>query len=107
MSCVAALALVGPGVGCLGPAAAAGKASKPALPLSARPAPTAGLSSEEINRAAKLCVNKCVRCHQLYDPAPYSDSAWRMWMTKMASKSHLKPEETDLLSRYFEAFRAQ
>lgn len=79
--------------------------SKPTLPLDARPAAGSGLSDEEITRAAKLTVNKCVRCHQLYDPAQYSNTDWITWMGKMSRKAHLKPDQTQLLSRYFDAFR--
>ena len=79
--------------------------AKPTLPLDARPAAGSGLSDEEITRAAKLTVNKCVRCHQLYDPAQYSDADWTTWMRKMSRKAHLKPDQTQLLSHYFDAFR--
>jgi hypothetical protein len=100
-----AIALSGWGMACRGvPRAKA--TSKPTLPLDARPAAGAGLSDEEISRAAKLSLNKCVRCHQLYDPASYSDADWTAWMGKMSRKAHLKSDQTKLLSRYFEAFRS-
>jgi len=54
---------------------------------------------------AKLALNKCVRCHQLYDPKAYNDSDWRVWTMKMSRKAHLKPDQEELLSRYFEGFR--
>ena len=79
--------------------------SKPSLPLDARPSAGAGLSADEISKAAKLSVNKCVRCHQLYDPVQYTDAVWASWMGKMSRKAHLKADQTELLSRYFEAFR--
>jgi hypothetical protein len=81
------------------------KTSKPTLPLAARPTPRTGLSAQEINKGAKLALNKCVRCHQLYDPTAYQGAEWRAWMAKMARKAHLKSDEADLVLRYFEGFR--
>jgi len=104
--CVTAIGLSGGGTGCQGvtPAKAS---SKPVLPLAAIPAASAGFSAAEIDRAAKLCLNKCVRCHPLYDPAQYNDAAWDTWMGKMSKKAHLKSDQKELLNRYFEAFRKQ
>lgn len=79
--------------------------SKPTLRLDARPTPRAGLSAEEIRKGAKLSLGKCVRCHQLYDPKAYQDAEWRTWIAKMSRKAHLKPNQEELLSRYFEAFK--
>ena len=79
--------------------------SKPTLRLDARPTPRTGLSAEEIRKGAKLSLNKCVRCHQLYDPTAYQDPEWRAWMVKMSRKAHLKPDQAELLSRYFEGFK--
>ena len=102
---IAALFLAAWAVGCQS-ATASTKPSKPTLPRNARPVPRPGFSTDDINRAAKLCANKCVRCHQLYDPKAYSDSEWHSWMTKMSGKAHLKNDQQELLTRYFEAFRA-
>lgn len=106
LAIVAALALTMWVVGCQSAAAVTKASSKPALPLDARPTPRAGLSAPEINRAGRLSVAKCVRCHQLYNPAAYGDAQWRSWMTKMSKKAHLKLDQAELLSQYFEAFRA-
>jgi hypothetical protein len=76
------------------------------LPTYARPANTAGLSGVQVDQAAKLCVDKCVRCHPLYDPASYGDAEWQSWVTKMTGKAHLKPGQAELLWRYLGAFRA-
>ena len=105
-SLIAALVLAGWAMACQSAAVGTKPASKPTLPRSARPAPGPGFSTDDINRAAKLCANKCVRCHQLYDPSAYGDTEWRSWMTKMAGKAHLKTDQQELLSRYFDAFRA-
>ena len=91
--------------GCRSAAGKVGASSKPFLPPDARPAPRVGLSAEEIKKGAKLSLGKCVRCHQLYDPATYQDTEWRAWMVKMSRKAHLKTEQEELLSRYFAAFR--
>ena len=102
---IGALVLAAWALGCQSAAAGAKPSSKPTLPRNARPRPGPGLSAEDIHRAAKLCVNKCVRCHQLYDPSAYNDSQYHSWMTKMAGKAHLKTDQAELLARYFEAFR--
>ena|SRR5947207_1834139 len=102
--CVGVLVLSGWGIGCRGVAHAKAP-PKPTLPLEARPAPSPSLPAQDIDRAAKLSLNKCVRCHALYDPAQYSGAAWTTWMGKMSRKAHLKSDQSELLSRYFEGFR--
>lgn len=72
--------------GCSGPARA-----------SAAPA-----ASDEVTVARKLYAAKCAKCHQLYDPAKYTDAEWTKWMGKMSRKSKLKPEQQEMLSRYIE-----
>ena|ERR1051326_1450540 len=106
MGLMAALVLAGWVMGCHSAAASTKPSSRPTLPRNARPTAKPGLSADDVNRGAKLCANKCLRCHQLYDPSAYSDSQWRSWMTKMTGKAHLKNDQAELLSRYLEAFRA-
>ena len=60
----------------------------------------------EVKAARKLNVVKCARCHKLYSPTAYAETDWLKWMEKMRGKSKLKPEQSDLLTRYFEALRA-
>jgi hypothetical protein len=105
LGCAAIIAAVVGEMGCESPAPSARTKRIPTLSVDARPANTAGLSTEEINRAAKLFVGKCARCHPLYDPTPYNDVEWGNWMTKMSKKAHLKAEQAELLSRYLGAFR--
>lgn len=78
---------------------------KPFLAANAVPPSTAGLSSDDIAQGATLHTAKCARCHKFYDPAAYSDTEWRLWMTKMAKKAKLTPDQEAVLSRYLEAFR--
>ena len=52
--------------------------------------------------ARQLYIAKCARCHKLYDPAPYSDAEWRMWMTKMSKKAKLDPNQEQELTQYIE-----
>ncbi|NBR86056.1 MAG: hypothetical protein EBS84_19645 [Proteobacteria bacterium] len=77
----------------------------PAPAAAARAAERAGMTPGDIARAAELYPLKCAKCHKFYDPASYPDAEWRTWMTKMSKKSHLQPDETDLLARYLEAAR--
>jgi hypothetical protein len=53
----------------------------------------------------KLYIAKCARCHKFYDPAKYSDKAWREWMDKMSKKAKLKPDQKEILSKYLDTFR--
>jgi hypothetical protein len=92
-------------VGCQGPTLPAKTKKTRTLPSSARPANTAELSADEVNRGAKLCLAKCARCHPLYDPSAYSDVEWQQWMTRMSKKARLKTGQEELLSRYLQAFR--
>jgi len=93
-------------LGCEGPTRPHKRERIRTLPPSARPAITAGLSTEQLNLAARLWVAKCARCHPLYDPGAYHDVKWTYWMTRMSKKAHLKPEQEELVSRYLGAFRA-
>ena len=88
------------------PTHSAGTHQVPTLPPSVRPTSTAGLTSEQVNKAAKLWIAKCARCHPLYDPGFYNDVDWGSWMTKMSRKAHLKAEQEELLRIYLGAFRA-
>jgi hypothetical protein len=50
----------------------------------------------------QLYIAKCARCHRLYDPTPYSDAEWRMWLTKMSKKAKLTPAQEQELTQYVE-----
>jgi hypothetical protein len=76
------------------------------LAANAMPPNTAGLSPNDIAEGSKLHTAKCARCHKFYDPAAYSDTDWRLWMTKMGKKAKLTPDQETVLSRYLEAFRS-
>ena len=79
---------------------------KPVLPPRATPPSTDGFSAVELEDAGKLFRAKCLRCHEFYDPASYSNEDWQMWMGKMTKKAKLKPDQAETLSRYLECFRA-
>lgn len=49
-----------------------------------------------------LYLNKCSKCHKLYDPARYSDTQWQGWMEKMSRKAKLTPKQEKLLEDYIE-----
>jgi hypothetical protein len=57
--------------------------------------------------ARRLYRTKCLRCHKEYNPANYSDTAWRDWMDKMSKKAKLKPDQKELLTRYLDDVRKQ
>jgi hypothetical protein len=92
--------------GCASHAPADGVESKAVLHADAVPPDTTGFSAGGLRAARSLYSAKCLRCHKSYDPAGYSDAAWRSWMAKMSRKARLKPDEAVLLERYLGAFRA-
>ena len=75
-----------------------------ALPPTPRGA-QALFSGTEIELARNLCLNKCVKCHNFYDPAKYNDVEWSKWMSKMNRKAKLDAAQAELLGRYLETFR--
>ena len=60
---------------------------------------------DEVGQTRKLYIAKCARCHRLYDPTQYTDSAWQVWMDKMSKKAKLKVDQKELLTRYLETVR--
>jgi len=106
LALVALLVASGVVAGCATSAPRKWAVSKP-LKVNARPPNTAGLSRQEIETAAKLCTAKCVRCHELYNPAAYSAHEWLSWRAKMTRKAQLRPEQAELLWRYLGEFRLQ
>ena len=71
-----------------------------ALASAGVPTRAADISSDAPGR--KLYVGKCARCHELYDPAKYSDEQWQVWMEKMGRKAKLQPDQNKLISDYVE-----
>ena len=63
------------------------------------------MSPQEIVAARKLYVNKCARCHRLYEPTRYDDKAWQNWMEKMRRKARLNDTQYELLNRYLRSIR--
>lgn len=60
----------------------------------------------ELKRAQDLYVAKCAKCHALPVPARYSEAQWKSWMDKMSKKSHLTPQQSQLLAKYSEQLQA-
>src|SRR5262245_28873621 len=79
--------------GCTGPARATDASAGPAS------------SPDPLIATRKLYLNKCARCHKLYDPAKYSDADWQDWMTKMSRKAKLNPAQKETLVNYTDALR--
>lgn len=84
----------------------------PVDPATAAPPPippgagAASWTTEELQTARALYINKCTRCHKFHDPANYTDDKWDGWMKKMSHKARLKTEQEAALSRYLELFRS-
>jgi hypothetical protein len=104
---LAAVAVAMVFLGCQVPAHGRGQAKGSVPVLDAAVASAAGLSSQEVSDAGRLCAAKCVRCHKFYNPAVYSDSEWQRWMRKMSKKAKLDPNQAQLLSRYLGAFQLE
>ena len=52
-----------------------------------------------------LYLMKCSKCHRLYDPKEYEDTAWADWMVKMKKKARLNDEQYEKIARYAESLR--
>lgn len=64
------------------------------------------LAAREIAAARKIYAAKCAKCHRFYDPTNYAEPDWRVWMEKMNKKSKLNAEQSSLLNRYLDVYRA-
>jgi len=62
----------------------------------------AELLNPDLVAAQKLYVNRCAKCHKMYDPAKYTAAQWDTWMDKMGKKARLKPAQKDALEEYIE-----
>ena len=62
-------------------------------------------SSERIEKAKKLYLVKCSKCHRLYDPKEYEDAAWSKWIGKMKKKAHLNEDQYEQISNYLDSVR--
>ncbi|MFA6563823.1 MAG: hypothetical protein WCV00_18110 [Verrucomicrobiia bacterium] len=62
-------------------------------------------SAAELAAGAKLNRAKCAKCHKLYDPAAYDESAWNGWMTKMRQKARLTDSDYAALRAYLDSQR--
>lgn len=76
------------------------------LVLSAALAGAEPLTPPQLKAARKLYTTKCAKCHQLYDPKSYSQAEWQAWVQKMSRKAKLKPDQEELLFRYWETLSA-
>ncbi len=62
-------------------------------------------SVERIEKAKKLYLTKCSKCHRLYVPKEYDDATWSEWMEKMKTKAHLNEDQYEQISHYLESLR--
>ncbi len=59
-----------------------------------------GSAVDQTAAGRKLYVNKCAKCHKMYDPANYTDRQWDSWMGKMQKKAKLNPQEKEAVNEY-------
>ena len=64
------------------------------------------MDAEQAERARKIYLLKCAKCHRYYDPAQYTEVEWSNWMKKMSRKAHLNREQEAALNAYLGAFRS-
>ncbi len=57
-------------------------------------------SVEHLNEGFQLYKSKCSGCHFLPVPNEYTEKKWLETMPEMGEKSHLSPEEYDLVLKY-------
>lgn len=62
-------------------------------------------NSESLAAGKKLYLNKCAKCHKMYDPAKYDDHQWDSWMNKMDKKAKLKAREKEAVAEYIRTLR--
>jgi cytochrome c5 len=80
--------------------AAPPRPAAPAAPAMEAPAPP----SAEMMTAGKATFSaKCGRCHDLPDPARYSEQRWGPIMVEMSGKAKLTKEETVNVTAYVKA----
>jgi hypothetical protein len=58
-------------------------------------------------KAKKLYLLKCAKCHRLYDSKSYDDAQWSEWMVKMKKKAHLDNGQYELILHYLESLRKE
>ena len=63
------------------------------------------VSTEQLESARTLYVNRCSSCHSLNLPHDYSVSEWREWMPKMARKAKLADTQEAEILRFVLAAR--
>ncbi|HEY5909438.1 MAG TPA: hypothetical protein VJA21_02410 [Verrucomicrobiae bacterium] len=73
-----------------------------ALSLPAPAGRSAEIAPDPTEVGRKLYQNRCAKCHQMYDPAKYTDTQWQTWMTKMGKKAKLRPAEKQMVLQYVE-----
>lgn len=76
----------------------AGCASNPSAPAVRRQAIPDGHAE-----GAALYVKHCGDCHDLHDPASYTDFQWSQHMIKMARKANLDGRRAALIEAYVKA----
>ena len=77
-----------------------------ALAVAIEPASAGELAAIDLAAARAIYVAKCAKCHQFYEPTNYAEPDWRKWMVKMNKKSKLKADQSGLLNRYLDTYRA-
>jgi len=65
------------------------------------------VSPADTTAARKIYEVKCAKCHKFYEPTDYAQAKWDDWMSKMARKSRLKPDQQRLLTQFLDDYRKQ
>jgi len=76
------------------------------LSVSASFANTQPLPSGSQEKARKLYVSKCAKCHRFYEPTRYQETDWQDWMLRMGRKSKLSEDDQRILTAYLDQYRA-
>lgn len=62
-----------------------------------------GIKLEDLKHGRQLYVDHCGSCHQLHLPRQYSESRWKVILDLMRTRSHITPDEQELIFKFVKA----
>jgi hypothetical protein len=64
-----------------------------------------GTTIDQLKQGYDMFMDKCTSCHGIKNPQDYSEDDWNTIMPKMARKSKITQEQSDLIFHYILAKR--
>jgi cytochrome c5 len=83
-------------------AACAGKMPRPATPADVQWAQGRwpGMAAGDLEAGRQVLVTKCANCHRAPLPEEHSSDAWPGYISEMAGRAKLTPEDRSVLEQY-------